>query len=195
MLQDAIPLIAGASAFVLVYKLLSGKKVPRSRIKSLYENRKASKYENALIDVEEIKSGEWTEIDFRSNDISVDVLASDFKYSSSPYQAFVNNERIAIIFFNSFLKTYGKVYDLKDIKEFMLVSNDNRRGLGNVLLWGAAGGLVAGPLGAVGLGALSNYKKDYCQFVLTFNDGRRILCELKSKYYAKFSFYLKPHMS
>lgn len=120
------------------------------------------------------------------NDYGFTILAGDFGPACSKgcvagKHLYLSTERQGFIH-------YGRKYRFDDIAEFVVVSDDNRRGMGNVVGWGTLGWAIAGPLAALGTGALANSKKDWVTFAVTFRDGRRVLAEMKHKHLVQFEF-------
>lgn len=86
---------------------------------------------------------------------------------------------------------YARRFGFDEIGNCEAVSQENRRGMANVVGWGTLGALIAGPIGAVGLGAMANNKSDWTQLSLTMKDGTRLLIEMKQKDFVRFDFTLK----
>jgi hypothetical protein len=135
----------------------------------------------------EVKFAEVT--GFKS-DFTFVILGGNFSVESGSNKGCVVGKTIVLPTELRWFTLYGQQYDFSEIVDFKVISQENRRGMGNVVGWGTLGLFVAGPIGAVGLGALANSRKDWVQFSMTLSDGKRFLAEIKSKDFAKFEFAL-----
>ncbi|MCF6199234.1 MAG: hypothetical protein L3J67_07540 [Hyphomicrobiaceae bacterium] len=134
-------------------------------------------------------------IDDQKATFAIKLLAGDFTADAEVGQALVLGHSIVFPTLATWFRLYGVEYGLTQIKEFEIVSRDSKRTNSGVILpAGIVGAVVAGPVGAVGLGALANTNHGLVQFIITFNDGKRFLGEVENEHAAQFQFLLAPFL-
>lgn len=79
---------------------------------------------------------------------------------------------------------WGDKIELSAIAEVELASEDSVKRLGGTVGWGAAGGLLLGPVGLLA-GLLLGGKGKDCTFVCRLHGGRKFLATVDSKTYTQ----------
>ena len=125
-------------------------------------------------------------------DFSFTILAGDFSTRTMANKGCIVGKSIIMPTDQRLFVQYGLRYDVSEIAQFQVLSEQNRRGMGNVVGWGTLGAVIAGPFAALGLGALAQTNKDWLTFAMTFSDGKRVLGDLKQKHLLQFEFLRMP---
>lgn len=75
-------------------------------------------------------------------------------------------------------------YMANDVEEIAQASEENVKRIGGTIGWGAAGGLILGPVGLLA-GLLAGGRKKEVTFIVKFKDGKKALCTADNKIYTK----------
>lgn len=78
----------------------------------------------------------------------------------------------------------GETIASTELSVLDIASEDNVKKIGGTVGWGAAGGMIFGPVGLLA-GLLLGGKKKQVTFVAQFKDGRKLLATTDSKTFTK----------
>lgn len=78
----------------------------------------------------------------------------------------------------------GEVIRVTSIETLEIASEENVKKIGGTIGWGAAGGVLLGPVGLLA-GLLAGGRKKEVTFVAKFKDGRKLLATTDSKTFIK----------
>lgn len=81
-------------------------------------------------------------------------------------------------------KSVGELIQLTELESVEIATEENVKRMAGTLGWGAAGGLILGPVGLLA-GLLLGGKKKEVTFIAKFKDGRKLLASTDSKIFTK----------
>ena len=96
--------------------------------------------------------------------------------------SFMGNHRVDIR--RGFLRGRDRYVFKRDIAKVEPASEENVKRLGGTLGWGAAGGLLLGPVGLLA-GLLAGGRHKEVTFICVFKDGKRIFATADNKTYVR----------
>ncbi|MEE9315125.1 MAG: hypothetical protein V3V02_10795 [Rhizobiaceae bacterium] len=109
-----------------------------------------------------------------------EIIAGDFKLGKE--HQLLNDKftlKVEGKFFRESIKTTA-------IEKIEVATDESVQKVGASVGWALAGGLIAGPLGAVTAGVIGG-KKNQTTFICHFKDGRKFVGIIPSKLYAKLA--------